>query len=64
MSKRKIILRIPIEWDTEAWELTYGATADELWKQQQDVTNYVTEQINGSAAADECGLRVAWKDKR
>ena len=51
------LLSIVVEVDAEAWTTTYGVEG--IPEIRADVQAYVRDLINDSAAADECGLRIA-----
>lgn len=52
----KVIVSLTVEVDPASWTETYGVEGTTAIR--QDVKDYVRGQIEDSAAADECGLKV------
>lgn len=56
--KMKVRVEITVEIDPDAWYRAYGNSGS----MRTDVKEYCVTQVQGSAAADECGLEVKdWK---
>ncbi len=55
VSTTKVRLDLVVEFDVDAWKLTFGASQRDV---HRDVLVYVRSLIDNSAAGDECGLRV------
>lgn len=53
----KVRISLTVEVDPDAWTATYGVEGTAAIR--ADVKTYIEGTINSSAAADECGLRVA-----